>query len=181
MNNSTVRKIWAQLNPYQKVNHFPGSYQLTRKDKLTQNVRKMQEIYSKSEFNIIPESFVLPDDYNAFYQTFIQSQVENQPLNHWIIKPAASSQGRGIYIINSLKDIDADTKGVISRYISNPLLINSHKFDLRIYIIITSFDPLRVYMFKEGLARFASEKYSHDNPDNKYSHLTNYSINKKNK
>jgi len=69
----------------------------------------------------------------------------------------------------------------VSRYISNPFLINSHKFDLRIYIIVTSFDPLRVYMFKDGLARFASEKYNHADPGNKYSHLTNYSINKKNK
>jgi hypothetical protein len=148
---------------------------------LAKNVRKMQKIYSLNEFNIIPESFILPDEYSEFYQRFVESQSDDQGLNHWIIKPPASSQGRGIYITNSLKDIDMETSGVVSRYISNPFLINSHKFDLRIYILITSVDPLRVYMFKDGLARFASEKYTHTNPENKYSHLTNYSINKKNK
>jgi hypothetical protein len=57
-----------------------------------------------------------------------------------------------------------------------------HKFDLRIYVVITSYDPLRVYVFREGLVRFASEKYDIDkfSDEKKFSHLTNYSINKKN-
>lgn len=67
----------------------------------------------------------------------------------------------------------------MSRYIPNPLLINGHKFDLRIYVVVTCFDPLRVYVYKEGLARFASEPYN-SKKNSKYSHLTNYSINKKN-
>jgi hypothetical protein len=50
---------------------------------------------------------------------------------------------------------------------------------------VTSFEPLRIYVYKEGLARFASEPYSPPNADkngkiNKFAHLTNYSINKKN-
>lgn len=70
---------------------------------------------------------------------------------------------------------------VISRYVTNPLLINGHKFDLRIYVLVTSYDPLRVYVFKEGLARFASETYSNNlDKENLFKHLTNYSINKKN-
>jgi hypothetical protein len=48
---------------------------------------------------------------------------------------------------------------VVSRYIENPLLLNGHKFDLRIYVAITSYEPLRVYVYREGLVRFASEKY----------------------
>ena len=47
----------------------------------------------------------------------------------------------------------------MSRYIENPLLLNGYKFDLRIYVAITSYDPLRVYVYREGLVRFASEKY----------------------
>lgn len=70
---------------------------------------------------------------------------------------------------------------MVSRYITNPLLINGHKFDLRIYVLVTSYEPLKVYVFQEGLARFASETYSSKiNKNNKYMHLTNYSINKKN-
>jgi len=71
-------------------------------------------------------------------------------------------------------------KSVICKYISNPLLVNGHKFDLRIYVLITSIDPLRIYVFNEGLARFASEPYSHKvGTKNLFQHLTNYSINKK--
>lgn len=48
-------------------------------------------------------------------------------------------------------------------------------------MVVTSFDPLRIYVYKEGLARFASEQYSNKvSKDNKYMHLTNYSVNKKN-
>lgn len=61
------------------------------------------------------------------------------------------------------------------------MLINGHKFDLRIYVVVTSFDPLRIYVYKEGLARFATELYSDKvSKDNKFIHLTNYSVNKKN-
>jgi hypothetical protein len=65
--------------------------------------------------------------------------------------------------------------------VTNPLLINGYKFDLRIYVVVTCYEPLRVYVYKEGLARFASETYTAKfNKNNKYMHLTNYSINKKN-
>jgi hypothetical protein len=71
---------------------------------------------------------------------------------------------------------------VVCKYVSNPLLVNSHKFDLRIYVLITCIDPLRIYIYNEGLARFATEPYNTNKGTssyNPYQHLTNYSINKK--
>lgn len=67
----------------------------------------------------------------------------------------------------------------MSKYIHNPLLIHGYKFDIRLYVLLTSVDPLRIYIYNEGLVRFASEPYS-EQKNNIYAHLTNYSINKKN-
>ena len=97
------------------------------------------------------------------------------------MKPANLSRGRGIYLLDSPNEIHVEDVSVLSRYIHNPLLINGHKFDLRIYVCITSLDPLRLYVYKEGLARFASEAYVGGAKGNRFAHLTNYSINKKNK
>ena len=69
------------------------------------------------------------------------------------------SRGRGIYIVDDITEVNVDDLSIISKYIANPLLINGHKFDLRIYVLVTSVDPLRIYVFKEGLARFATQEY----------------------
>lgn len=60
---------------------------------------------------------------------------------------------------NNIEDIDKNSGNVVCRYITNPLLINGFKFDLRIYVCVTSYEPLRIYVYKEGLVRFASEQY----------------------
>ena len=50
------------------------------------------------------------------------------------------------------------------------------------YVVVTSYHPLRVYLYEEGLARFATEDYSNDPKilRNKFVHLTNFSVNKRN-
>jgi len=61
------------------------------------------------------------------------------------------------------------------------LLIENLKFDLRVYILLSGVDPLRVYFYKEGLCRLATAEYKpprEKNLDNLYMHLTNYAINK---
>lgn len=59
--------------------------------------------------------------------------------------------------------------------------MNGYKFDFRIYVLVTSVEPLKIFVFKDGIARFATEMYQSNNYDRLYMHLTNYSINKKNK
>ena len=62
--------MYEGLNDNQKINHFPFSYELTRKDRLCYNIVKMQEKFGKEEFNIIPDTYILPDEFADFYSHF---------------------------------------------------------------------------------------------------------------
>jgi tubulin polyglutamylase TTLL6/13 len=91
------------------------------------------------------------------------------------------SQGKGIFLTKSWEDINTHEHNVAQTYISNPLLLNGLKFDLRIYVLLYGVNPLRIYVFEEGLVRFATVPYelpSYKNYNNVYMHLTNYAINK---
>lgn len=66
---------------------------------------------------------------------------------------------------------------VVQKYICNPLLVGRYKCDLRIYVCVTGFRPLTIYMYREGLVRFATEKFDLGNLQDAYAHLTNSSIN----
>ena len=68
--------------------------------------------------------------------------------------------GRGIKLINKKKKIKKNTNYLVSEYINDPHLINGFKYDLRIYVLVTNYDPLKIYMYKEGLCRFATEIYN---------------------
>ena len=103
-------------------------------------------------------------------------------MNYWIMKPAAKSRGRGIEVINSIDSVIYGEPMVMQRYLKNPLTCKGFKFDLRIYVLVTSVNPLEMFVYKEGFARFSTVPYNLDPNDkaNKYIHLTNYSINKHN-
>jgi tubulin polyglutamylase TTLL4 len=63
-------------------------------------------------------------------------------------------------------------------YITNPLLIRGLKFDIRLYALVPSIFPLRIYMYREGLARFCTHPYDANGPpDDLQMHLTNFSVN----
>jgi hypothetical protein len=57
---------------------------------------------------------------------------------------------------------------IVQRYISNPLLLNGYKFDLRIYIVVTGINEgkIQAFLADEGLARFCTEKYQKPTKEN---------------
>ncbi|XP_035271338.1 tubulin polyglutamylase TTLL5 isoform X1 [Anguilla anguilla] len=167
--------LLRNLQDFQKVNHFPRSYELTRKDRLYKNIQRMQQMHGFKNFHIVPQTFVLPSEFQEFCSYFSKDR------GPWIIKPVASSRGRGIYLVSSPNQIPLDENILVSRYISNPLLIDDFKFDVRLYVLVTSYEPLIIYLYEEGLARFATVKYDRaaKNIKNQFMHLTNYSVNKK--
>lgn len=146
---------------------------------MVRNLRKMKVIHG-SIFNFFPKSFILPGEYVKFLDNFSYER-ENSDQGQdriWICKPSDLSRGRKIFLFQDLSDLSYGQQYVVQRYIQDPLLIAGYKFDLRIYVLVTSFHPLKVYLYKEGLARFSTEKYDTNELRNKFSHLTNASINK---
>lgn len=147
---------------------------------MNKNISKMQIRHGYNNFNFLPRTFILPQETQQLEEDFKRTK------KIYIVKPHNRSQGKGIIVTDDLEIIlsrlDKYSSLVVSQYIDNPLLINGFKFDLRIYVGITSVCPLRIYIYEEGLARFATELYSSDMSSEKkaYRHLTNYSVNKKN-
>ncbi len=91
--------------------------------------------------------------------------------------------GRGIHLVQTLGQLDQlDVANVVAQaYIPNPLLIDGLKFDLRIYALVQSVDPLKIYLYDEGLARLATVPFQAPTLSNLRTntmHLTNYSVNK---
>lgn len=164
------------LGPNQKINHFPRSYEITRKDRLHINIQRMQQAKGKHHFQFLPRTYLLPAEHDEFVSDWMKAK------GAWIVKPAASSQGRGIFLINHPKQLPQQDTVVVSQYVDNPLLVDGFKFDLRVYVAVTSYDPMRIYVYEDGLARFATTKYDTTSPSNlsnTYMHLTNYSLNKR--
>ncbi|CAH1980864.1 unnamed protein product [Acanthoscelides obtectus] len=167
--------VLRSLSAHQRVNHFPRSYELTRKDRLYKNIERMQHLKGFRHFDFIPQTFVMPIEYREL------CQAHHRARGPWIVKPVASSRGRGIFIVESPQQVPLEAPVVVAKYISEPLLVaGGHKFDVRLYVLVTSFDPLLVYVYEEGLVRFATVKYDRG-PHRVWDpcmHLCNYSINK---
>ena len=96
----------------------------------------------------------------------------------FISKPQSSSCGKGISLVTKASQIPSKPSVVqryvavaqcrrsrdrhhraAVRYVPDPYLINGKKFDLRLYVVVRDFDPLKIYVFHDGLVRFATKKY----------------------
>lgn len=170
-------KRFISIQPWQRINHFPGMTNICRKVRLAQSLELMKKKFPR-EYSFFPTTYVLPLHLAAFRSLFRNGQ----SMNTFIVKPDGSAQGKGIFLTKRLQDVEnLSTICVAQQYIRNPLLIDKKKFDLRIYVLVTNCCPLRVYLFRDGLVRMCTEEYKNPTDKNlrkKCMHLTNYSINK---
>lgn len=153
----------------------------------------------------VPITYNIPNDMNLYIEEF-----KKHVGVTWIVKPTSRCQGKGIFLVNKLQQIVRWAKEkkeveqqhafsgvsytasgnsgaqnmlgsfIVSKYISNPLLIGGKKFDLRLYVLVTSFKPLVAYLHECGFARFCATKYTGKcvTEEDLGSHLTNVALQK---
>lgn len=83
--------------------------------------------------------------------------------------------------LQALKELNNE-RAVAQHYISKPLLISGHKFDIRIYALVISCSPLSIFVYRDGIARFASIPHQTPATSNLRTacmHLTNHAINRR--
>jgi len=160
-----------------KIAPVPSCQQIARKDYLWKYYQQMRLKYGEEHFNFLSESMNLPKD-----RCDLEKKMKEEPGTLWIVKPPGKNNGSGIHVINKVDEIPTTEEDIcIQRYITNPYLIKSCKFDLRVYVLVTSLEPLRVYIYDEGLVRFAVNEYTLD-PEkikDKQIHVTNFDVNKR--
>jgi hypothetical protein len=81
-------------------------------------------------------------------------------------------------MVADISDVAYGEPMVIQRYVADPLLLDGYKFDLRLYVCVTSTHPLEAFLYREGFGRFATEPFtlSLTQLRNLFVHLTNSSI-----
>lgn len=140
-------------------NRYPGSEYLARKKVFCSINNRTRRTFPK-QFNFSPISFLIPEESQQ-----LEAYMASHPTFMFIAKPNGGKGGEGIVLVSKFKDIPKDNvKGeykelLVQRYIKTPLLIDNKKFDLRLYVLITGFDPIRAYLADEGLARLCTEDY----------------------
>lgn len=168
-----------------QVNKFPGMVEMLRKISMSRAVRTMQELFPE-EYDFYPRSWILPEEHQQFTTQIRMVKESDATVNPtFIVKPDGGSQGDGIYLIRDPSDLklvagSQAKQAVVQEYIQKPLLIDKLKFDIRLYVLIKSMEPLEIYIAKEGLTRFCTEPYqepTQKNLSHVFMHLTNYSLN----
>ncbi|XP_075837229.1 tubulin polyglutamylase TTLL7 isoform X1 [Microtus pennsylvanicus] len=171
----------TELQNYQRINHFPGMGEICRKDFLARNMTKM--IKSRPlDYTFVPRTWIFPSEYTQF-QNYVKELKKKRKQKTFIVKPANGAMGHGISLIRNGDKIPSQDHLIVQEYIEKPFLMEGYKFDLRIYILVTSCDPLKIFLYHDGLVRMGTEKYIPPNESNLtqlYMHLTNYSVNKHN-
>jgi hypothetical protein len=169
-------QIVDRLNGF--INRISGTEIFREKDTQCWILNQCKKYFPES-FNFHPGSYCVAKDYDMLQKDVMQSGANKL----WIAKPSDGGDGDGIFLFKTMEELHANGMQddmVIQQYIGNPLLLNKRKWDSRIYVIVHGINPMKAYISTDcGLGRFCTEEYDTSDTANIYSHLTNYSINRK--
>lgn len=165
--------------PWQRFNKIPGMDFVCYKSTFFKAMNEMRKNFPH-QFEIYPKTFQIPREFLEFQREHIKVVGKGSVAPSWVVKPKNGCCGKGIAIVQSVAEVqDIDYDSVVQLYV-HPFLLNGLKFDFRFYIFIASLEPLTVFVYKEGIARFCTQPYeepSKSNRDKKFMHITNTAIN----
>lgn len=198
--NVKKRKRLLEKESHMNNLQLQASFNNQNNQNYNQNLNNLY-METSASYDFLPTTFTLPKEYTLFVEEF-----KRNSNSVWIMKPIGAAQGRGIFLFTKLneisdwkyeyyknsndprsgakeKDKEKDMSGeayVVQKYLMNPLLIGGKKFDIRLYTLVTSFSPLKVYQYREGFARFTNTRYNNNKNSIKDSfiHLTNVAVQK---
>ena len=169
------------MNKYQKINKFFSYEEYTTKSLLYINYKIYKNKYP-SDYNYMLESYSYPEEKDIIETKFKNYTFKNKKKDIWMVKPNIGLGGFNISILNNFSSIKFKHY-IITKYLENPYLIRGFKFDIRFHGLISTIKPLKLYLYKEGFVRLATEKHNFSSslPLNKYAFLTNLYTNRLNK
>jgi tubulin polyglutamylase TTLL1 len=166
---------------------------LGNKKALFYMLREYYRLTERDIFSVVPLTFHIrrgfqDEEFKTFSARFVQQRVIGAP-NYWIIKPGEfSNRGQGISCTNRMEDVRSriskvrNSRGkslIVQQYITNPLLYNGRKFDIRAFMLLTvSNGRLRGYWYQEGYVRTSSYLWDLEDIADNDIHLTNDAIQK---
>lgn len=172
---------FRRVSPTRRINHFPGNAALTVKSRLHASLTALRERIVESQgadsdaasrLAFFPHAWVMPQDYHALQEAALAN-----PEQRWILKPTNASKGKGVRVLRDAGEAPLAHDWMVQEYLDRPHTIRGHKYVLRLYVLISSLEPLRVYLYRQGFAKLASEPWDPEDADNPYSQLTNPDIN----
>jgi len=160
---------YRHMQKHQKIGEMPKLDLISDKGKFASHMERYRRQFPE-EYSFIPVSFIIPAQLPELKIAMDGDLAGNAPTTndgkaYWLIKPRASCCGRGIRLINTFDEVPQDKKGqyaghIAQRFMSNPYGIvghnpegepgNGYKFIIRLFVIVTTFEPLSVFVVPDG-------------------------------
>ena len=158
--NATVKPLLergvglAHDPPRLVINHLPGTVRMVSKAHLPDFVRRA------GLGDAIPRSYLLPEDTKELQRRMRYEGVRDvYGWPRWIYK-AKSHRGVRVLTDGSARSLAKSAPAIVQERIK-PLLLRGLRraFDVGLYVLVTSIQPLRVYAYDLSLVRFCEVDY----------------------
>merc|ERR1719469_599998 len=151
-----------RLSDWQRVNMIPGMQEMAKKASLARALNRMRALFP-DEYDFFPGTWTLPAQLDEFRKHCAAQSSRARPST-FIVKPSGGCQGAGIYLIRGVEGLLPHSAAVVQEYLATPMLCDGLKFDLRLYVVVRSLQPLQVSLYREGMARFATSSCTSPTP-----------------